>query len=314
VSPPDVSGDTTGYVVVANADAGSTATVEVAAAVARLAAAAPTELAWTSTPDECVEVLQCEDERQLVIAGGDGSIHLALATITDLGRADRPVGIVPLGTGNDFARNHDIPLNPAKAADVIIGGRTASIDAMFLEGTARDGGDRGDRMVANNIHVGLGVRAARTASKLKAAAGRLAYPIATAYEGVAGGPTPLTVTADGEEIWDGPLLACLMLLGPSMGGGVKVIPDDDPDGERHAIEVVIVEQAAGSERLELVRSALRSRLHTADRAHHHRARSVTLRGPGGVDVNVDGEMIGYEDEITLTHRPDAWRVFLPEGG
>lgn len=301
-----------GYVVVANADAGSTATEAVNAAVARLATHAPTQLEWTDTPDDCVEVVRRQDDdRQLVVAGGDGSVHLALATVTDLGRTGRPVGVIPLGTGNDFARNHGLPLEPIEAADIVIAGHTAGIDAMALEGdTGSD--ERGNRMVANNIHVGLGVRAAQTASKLKRVAHRLAYPIATAYEGVSGDPVDLAVTADGEQVWDGPLLACLVLLGPSMGGGVEMTPgDDDQTGPAGTVELILVEPADAHERIALVRAALRSRIFDAERAQRHRAKDVTLTGRDGVDVNVDGEMISYTSSVALTHRPDAWQVFVP---
>ena len=52
-----------------------------------------------------------------MVAGGDGSLH---AVVTALHRrhelAERTLGLIPLGTGNDFARALDIPLDPAEAA------------------------------------------------------------------------------------------------------------------------------------------------------------------------------------------------------
>lgn len=300
--PPD------GYVVVANAGAGSTEEAAVAAAVATLAAHAPVELRWTDEPDECLEVVRgLEDDRQLVVAGGDGSIHLALSAVTHHERTDGPVGIVPLGTGNDFARNHGIPLDPALAAGVIIEGRAVPVDAMRLDGEAVEPHGRPD-LVANNIHAGLGVRAARRASGWKPYTRRFSYPLATAYEGVAGHTTDLTVTADGEVVHDGPLLAALVLLGPSMGGGVEVMPEE-PD----RLDLVVVEPAEGRDRLDLVGSALGKRLHQARRAEHREVSEVVLapRGADTVDVNVDGEMVSYRGAVTLTHLPGAWRVLLP---
>lgn len=305
------SGDASpaGYVVVANDGAGSTEVVAVGAAVARLASEAPTELRWTSDPPDFVELVrELDDDRQLVVAGGDGSIHLALETVTDLGRADRPVGIIPLGTGNDFARNQDIPLDPTDAAEVVIAGHTMGIGAMRLEGEIVDGGQDA-RMVANNLHVGLGVRAAERASSLKQALKRFAYPVATAYEGVQGDPVELAVTVDGEQIWDGPLLAALVLLGPSMGGGVEMVPD-----RPHQVDVVLVEPATADERAGLVRAALRGRVFDADRAdraERRRASTVTIAGRDGVRTNIDGELIEFRTPITLTHQRDAWQVFVP---
>ena len=300
-----------GYVVVANASAGSTEEAAVAAAVATLAAVAPVELRWTDEPDECVEVVRgLEDDRQLVVAGGDGSIHLALAAVTQHERTDGPVGIVPLGTGNDFARNHGIPLDPVLAAGVIIDGHAVPVDAMRLDGEALEPHGR-PQLVANNIHAGLGVLAARRASGWKPYTRRFSYPLATAYEGVAGETTDLTVTADGAVVHDGPLLAALVLLGPSMGGGVEVMPSE-PD----RLDLVVIEPAAGRDRVDLVGAALRSRLHHARRAEHREVSTVALaaRHTDVLDVNVDGEMVTYRGSITLEHLPGAWQVLVPRSG
>ena len=301
-----------GYVVVANSGAGSTAQEAVAAAVARLAVESPTELRWTDEPDECVEVVRgLEDGRQLVIAGGDGSIHLALSAVTHVERTDGPVGIIPLGTGNDFARNHGIPLDPVAAAEVVIARHAEGVDAMTLEGESPDDDNGGrPRLVANNIHVGLGVRAARRASRWKPVARRFSYPLATAYEGVSGEPTDLSVTADGEVVHDGPLLAVLVLLGPSMGGGVRMTPDA-PD----RLDLVVIEPASPGERAGLVAAALRSRVFDAERAEHREVSTVVLEGrDGSVDVNVDGEMVSYRGPVSLELIPSAWQVLVPPAG
>ena len=309
--PAPQSSRHSGYVVVANGGAGSTAEQAVAAAVARLSTDAPTTLSWTSEPEECVQLVRgLQDDRQLVVAGGDGSIHLALSVVSHCDRVDEPVGIIPLGTGNDFARNHGIPLDPVDAADVVIAGQSVGVDAMSLTGEPRpDEDDDGrPRFVANNIHVGLGVRAARRASRWKPYTRRLSYPLATAFEGVSGGPLHLAVEADGATVHDGPLLAALVLLGPSMGGGVEVTPRPP---ER--LDLVLVEPADAGERIDLVRAALRSRLFDAARAERHQVAEVTISGRDGVDVNVDGEMIGYRSPVTVRHRPAAWKVLLPAG-
>ena len=65
--------------------------------------------------DRLPELLRAADgEPRLVIAaGGDGTVG---SVAGHLAGADNPLGILPLGTGNDFARSLDIPLNPSWAA------------------------------------------------------------------------------------------------------------------------------------------------------------------------------------------------------
>lgn len=302
MSPPPAS-----YLVLANAGAGSTAREAVALAVATLSEHAPTELCWTDDPaafrGACVGI---DDDRQLVVAGGDGSIHLALCTLAEVGRTHLPLGIIPLGTGNDFARNRSLPLDPVEAAGVIVSGFHRGIDAMVLDGEPVDQGGDGVRMVANNTHVGLGVEAARTARRMKWVLGRFAYPVATAYEGAAGDAIPLTVSADGDVVFDGPLLAVLVLLGPSMGGGVEVTPDAP-----RRLDVICVQPASRGERARLVGAALRHRIFDDERVIRRHASAVTIDGADGVDANVDGELLSYRGAITLTHRPEAWNILVP---
>ncbi|HEX4902153.1 MAG TPA: diacylglycerol kinase family protein [Acidimicrobiales bacterium] len=288
--------------VLANEHAGSTERDQVAVAVARLAERGPTTLGWTSAPEDFDRaVSEVPDDGQLVVAGGDGSIHLALECLDRHDRTDRPVGIIPLGTGNDFARNHHLPLDADEAADVVVNGRPTPVDVIEL----RDGDRR--ELIANNLHVGLGVRSADRAKPMKKSLSRLAYPVATAFEGAKGTCAPYRITVDGEVVWDEPLLAALFLLGGSMGGGVHVI-----DTDTRSLDVIAVGDVSGPQRLGLVRAALRSDLggHPAAR-HWSAAGTVVVEAEGGVEVNADGELTEHGPRIELRHQRAGWMVLTP---
>lgn len=291
------------HLVLANDGAGSTSRRDVALAVSRLAEHAPTELRWTSEPQEFEDLVRDATDQQLVIAGGDGSLHLGLQTLDALGRTDEPVGIIPLGTGNDFARNHDIPLDPQEAADVVLGGHARAVDAMELrdDGTHRE-------LVANNIHLGMGVDSARAAQRLKPTLKRFAYPAATAWTGATGGAAPLRVTVDDEVVWDGPLLACLFLLGPSMGGGVELV--ETTDG---VIDVVVVAPVEPRDRIGLVRAAMRDGLDSTRHGHRWTGTRATVQAVGTLDTDIDGELCEHARTLHLELKPRAWNVLVPKG-
>ena len=67
-----------------------------------------------------------------IVVGGDGVIRLALQV---LARTGIPLGIVPAGTGNDHAREYNLPTaDPAAAVDVIAAGRTETVDLGLIRG------------------------------------------------------------------------------------------------------------------------------------------------------------------------------------
>ena len=89
-----------------------------------LRAATDVEVAATSNQGELDGVLHRRGGRQVVVAGGDGSLHAVVAALHRRHElADTVVGLVPLGTGNDFARGVGIPLDPEEAARLVVDGQ-----------------------------------------------------------------------------------------------------------------------------------------------------------------------------------------------
>jgi len=67
----------------------------------------------------------------IVVAGGDGTIHRA---VCGLDGAPTPLGVIPMGTGNDFARGCGIPLKPDGAMRRVLEGRTRRLDLVRVNG------------------------------------------------------------------------------------------------------------------------------------------------------------------------------------
>ena len=111
-----------------NAKAGTAEEAAVDRAVAVLAERSPARVVPSEDPDQLDGLLAGLGEEQLVVAGGDGSLHLVLDRLRRAGRlATTPIGLVPLGTGNDFARGQGLPLDPAGAARRVVDGRRSPL-------------------------------------------------------------------------------------------------------------------------------------------------------------------------------------------
>ena len=103
---------------------------------------------WTGTvyPTHATELARqaAEDGYELVISvGGDGTTHEVINGLMQVPEDRRPrLGIVPVGTGNDFASNVGMQTEPAKAMRQVFTGESKFIDIAQIESGSRDGFER----------------------------------------------------------------------------------------------------------------------------------------------------------------------------
>ena len=289
-----------GVLVVANGAAGSAERAEVDAATARLAAGAPTELRWTDGVDDVDDALGRLDGRLLAVAGGDGSLHLAVGRLDALGLlGEATVSLLPLGTGNDLARTLGVLGAPPGAG--ILDGADHRLDLISDdEGT----------LVVNMAHLGLGVPASRRAAGLKRALGPLAYPVGAVAAALRAGPWDLRVAVDDEVVHDGPAVAVAVANGRSAGGGTAFAPDADPADGR--VDVVVVPHGPLPTRAATALALRRGR--HLQRHDVPRARGTEVVVDGVAAANVDGELEGERARHRYAVRPGALRLRLPATG
>jgi len=292
----------TGYLVLANASAGSADDEAVTAVEARLGDAGAVEVARTGSDADVDDALRALEGRVLVVAGGDGSVHTAVSRLWALGLADATsVGLVPLGTGNDLARGAGIPLEPIEAADLVASGPPARPADLIVDVT-------GDGVVVNAAHAGLGAEAADRAAGLKDTLGPLAYPVGALIAGVRETGWDLTVTADGAVVHHGPALMVGVGNGSTIGGGTELFPGARIDDGR--AEVVVVTAVGAAARASFGK-ALRSGEHLGrDDVLALQATEVVISG-APVRHNADGEVGDEIESGRYRVEPGAWRLVRP---
>ncbi|MFN2319400.1 MAG: diacylglycerol kinase family protein, partial [Dermatophilaceae bacterium] len=220
--------------LVTNAAAGSTDEAAVEEALAVLREHAEVEVAGTADTDELRDVLRRRDGRPVIAAGGDGSLHALVAALDALGELHRPggaggeapvVGLLPLGTGNDFSRALGLPREPRAAAAVIADGRTIVVDVFR---------DDSDGLVVNVAHVGVGAEAGDRAGPWKARFSRiglgvLGYAVGAVLALVTTDGWRLSVVADGRVVTRGRrrILQVAIANGMTIGGGTEIAPESD---------------------------------------------------------------------------------------
>src|SRR4051794_4507027 len=248
----------------------------------------------------------------MVVAGGDGSLHAVFAALYRRHDLERAVlGLLPLGTGNDFARGTGIPLDPEEAAHVVVTGRPTPMDLVL---------DEVGSVVVNSVHVGAGAEASRRGATWKDRLGsvgvgglnlgRLGYPIGAALTAIDPPTVRLRVEVDGKTVCDvdEPVLMVAVGNGSSVGGGTDLTPDAEPND---GLVDVLVSRSTGP----VARLLYGLRLGFAT---HHEGRDVTyLRGEkvsvsgGPFWCSADGEIYGPERQRTWHVEPAAYRLLLP---
>ena len=73
------------------------------------------------------QVLSKDEFDYVVVSGGDGTVNMLASILLTLG-LDIPIGIIPAGTCNDFARSLNLPTDLRKCLDIILEGNIAKID------------------------------------------------------------------------------------------------------------------------------------------------------------------------------------------
>ncbi len=301
-----------GHLLLASAPAGSAGEEAVAAARKVLAAAGPVELVTTTTEQELDAALDRLDGRTLVIAGGDGSLHLVVSRLYARGALDAGgalastrLGLVPLGTGNDLARTLDLPLDPADAAHLVLSAGSRPLDLLL---------DDAGGLVVNAVHVGVGAEAAAAAGRLKPRLGPLAYPIGAVAAGLRTTGWWLRVEVDGRIVADSHRRTLMVGIGNGrgIGGGTQLLPHAEPDDGRLD---VVTSRACGPFARVRYGAALQAGRHLADpgsRSVRGSRVTVTVReGAEPVDVNADGELGDCIRRRTWTVAPGAWSLLRP---
>jgi diacylglycerol kinase (ATP) len=228
---------------------------------------------------------------RIVVGGGDGSIAAAAGVLAGTRAA---LGVLPLGTANDFARSLRIPDDLERALRVVSRGAVRAVDVAWL----------GDRAFLNAASLGVSSELTRRLHHgLKQRAGKLAYPVAAPAAAVGQQAFKLRLELEG-QVLEEDALQVVVGNGRFHGGGRLVAPRARIDD--HRLDVYVLRAAADAadvrrpDRLRdlaaLARYGwllLRGRHLEHPRVFHARTGRVRVVTDPPLEIDADGELAGH---------------------
>jgi diacylglycerol kinase (ATP) len=225
--------------------------------------------------------------RDVIAAGGDGTVLEVGSGVLASGRHVE-MGIVPCGTGNDYAfETARLPHDPLAALEVALGGDRAQVVAM-------DAARMNDRYFLNSMGVGLDANIAAAAERMKRLPfmrGQVLYYTASLRELLFHyRDCPfLTVTLDGVEQPGQVYAAAALSIGPTYGGGFQINPGADPrDG---LFSVCLIDKPRKSRALRLLPKVEKGEHINEPEVHRSLVTSVIFEARQTSYAQLDGEIV-----------------------
>jgi YegS/Rv2252/BmrU family lipid kinase len=243
----------------------------------------------------------------VITAGGDGTANEAINGLMRA-RADgfdqTALGMLSIGTGNDFAASLGLPVDLGEAVNGIVQNKRRRVDIGLMKGCDFPEG----RYFGNCVGIGFDAAGTIQSRKITWAGGMLAYLIAVIqtifwyYKA----PT-LQIEMDEETITQPSLLASIM-NGKRLGGGFWMAPASLPDDG--LFDLCIAQEVSRARMFSFIPHFIKGTQATQPEIKMRRSKNVkVIATRGSMPVHMDGEIVGEAcTELTVEILPGELEI------
>lgn len=217
-----------------------------------------------------------------VACGGDGSLN---KVILGLRHTPMILGLIPTGTGNDFAKSVGIHLQPEKALDQLKTARVGAIDVLEYHTQGSSG------IFHNTLGIGFDGLANHFAAKLPFKQGRLRYPVSALQALYRQDAFEVSLQIDDNSIKSKVFMVTLA-NGAVEGGQFIIAPQAKPDDGW--LEVLVIRKSSKLQLLVLLPFLLLRKRPTFAMMEYHRCKRIHFESDRKVAVHADGEQLGQD--------------------
>lgn len=240
------------------------------------------------------QVLQQVDAgaTRIVVAGGDGSVHEAVnGVLRSSGQA--AIGVIPTGTGNDFAKACGIPLNWEHASQLLADRIAANAVPRKL-----DVGKLNDRFFANGAGIGFDAKVTRIANSIKLPMGDAVYLLAIFRAMIDGVASPkIQIRAD-DFTWDAPITLAAINNGPWVGGIFHIAPmANNADG---LLDLIIAKPVTRRRIMALLPKLMNGQHMQEAEVVHQSVAALAITAAAPIASHLDGESQALQTEFHIS--------------
>ena len=229
----------------------------------------------------------------IIVVGGDGTLHEVINGFSEFDKV--ALGIIPCGTGNDYAEALGLPLDPVEALDVILNGEPKYTDFMQMPTV------RGLNIIGTGIDVEVLKRYAACKKKTK-----LQYTFCLIRSLFKFKMTDFSASLDGGENKKYRSFIACVANGKYYGGGIPICPAANAYDKK--LDFVAVTELHGFKLISAFLKLKKGKILELPEAYHTRMEEVSILPEGHYTVNVDGEL--YDDipfEVKIVS--DSLRIY-----
>lgn len=241
----------------------------------------------------------------VVAAGGDGTVHEVMNGLMQAKNKKAVLGVIPIGSGNDFAFGLDTPLDLTAAVARVFNGNPKRVDLGRVE-------DRNGRFAYfdNNLGIGFDALVVIRTETITRVHGFLMYFVAVLQTMAYYFFKPrLTLQFDDEKTAQEVLFLALG-IGPRGGGGFFLTPDARQDD--NLIDSCTVNAIGRVSMLNMLGQAIKGTHINSPHVTMRKSRHITVKSESGLPIHVDGEMFAYPEddvrELIISSVPQAIQV------
>lgn len=230
----------------------------------------------------------------IVAIGGDGTVNEVANGLVQVPDHRTAMGVIPSGSGNDFAFSLGLPSEPEAAAGRLLGGSLRTIDIGYIQGETPQGSRA--RYYVNGFGIGFDAAVAIESNKVKRVHGFLRYLVAVLRTMLFYYKAPdMAVTIDARSIHK-PILMFSINNGRRIGGGFFLTPQATLDDG--LLDLCYADPVSQATMLRTIPEVMRGTHGRLPYFTLERARHVTIQADRALPVYADGEIFAhYADDL-----------------